>query len=160
MKRPHLTFRDPDGNIVLEGSDVENSYAQVSESDFQPVVILNLTSEGISKFSEATGRLVGEQISIYMDDTLISAPYVRSQITSDTAEINNISSTEEAITLAEKINSGSLPFSMVAKTCNIISPHTGPKRAFHHGTGRQNRLLRWSACSCLSITGCPDLWPA
>ena len=120
-----LTFQDPDGNVVLEGSDVESSYAYVYTDKNEPVVILNLKPEGVTKFSKATGELIGQTISIYMDDTLISAPRVQSQITTDTAEINNIGSIEVAKALAEKINSGSLPFSMVAKNTNIISPRLG-----------------------------------
>jgi preprotein translocase subunit SecD len=50
---------------------------------------------------------------------------VQSQITTDTAEINHIGSIEEAKSLSDKINSGSLPFSLVVKNCNIISPTLG-----------------------------------
>ena len=124
-----LTFRDPDGNIVLEGSDVTKSYAQFDTSksplDNKPVVVLDLSSEGTKKFSEATGRLVNQKISIYMDETLISAPRVNSQITSDSAEITGISSIDEAKDIADKINSGSLPFSLIAKNCLIITPTLG-----------------------------------
>lgn len=118
-----LTFRDPDGNIVLQGSDVTSSYAQVEDN--APVVVLELSAEGQTKFSEATGNLVGKNISIYMDETEISSPTVDEQITTETAIINNIGSLDEAKSLANKINSGALPFSLVAKNCNIISPTIG-----------------------------------
>lgn len=124
-----LTFRDPDGNVVLEGSDVTKSYAEfyMGKDDIEgkPIVILKLSSEGTKKFSEATGRLINQKISIYMDETLISAPVVNSQITTDTAQIEGISSMEEASDLAEKINAGSLPFSLVVKNCQIITPTLG-----------------------------------
>ncbi len=120
-----LTFRDPDGNVVLEGSDVTQSYATLSQQDGSPIVILKLSEEGRTKFSEATGRLKGKKISIYMDENEISAPTVNEQITTDTAEINHIGSLDEAKALSDKINSGSLPFSLVVKNCNIISPTLG-----------------------------------
>ncbi len=120
-----LTFRDPDGNVVLEGTDVTESYATLSRQDSSPIVILRLSPEGTKKFSEATGRLVGKEISIYMDENMISSPKVESQITTETAEINHIGSLEEAKELSDKINSGSLPFSLVVKNCNIISPTLG-----------------------------------
>ena len=124
-----LTFRDPDGNIVLEGTDISKSYALLAkvkdEIDQKPIVVLELSSNGTKKFSEATGRLVNQKISIYMDETLISAPIVNQQITSDTAEITNIASMAEATALAEKINSGSLPFSLIVNNCLIITPTLG-----------------------------------
>ena len=120
-----LTFRDPDGNIILEGTDVTKSKAQLSPQDGTPVVTLELSKEGGEKFAEATGRLIGQEISLYMDETLIRSPIVGSRITGGKAEITNLSSTEDAAALASKINSGSLPFSLVVKNCNIISPTLG-----------------------------------
>lgn len=119
-----LTFKDPDGNVVLEGSDVKKSYAS-TQQDGSYVVNLELTSAGATKFSEATGRLVGKAISIYMDDTEISSPKVQTQITDGNAIITGQKSMEEAKTLANKINAGSLPFSMEAKDAQIISPTLG-----------------------------------
>ena len=104
-----LTFRDPDGNVVLEGTEVVESYATLSPQDSSPIVVLKLSENGRVKFSEATGRLVGKEISIYMDETLISSPQVQSQIDSDTAEINRIADLETAKSLANKINYDSLP---------------------------------------------------
>lgn len=119
-----LTFRAPDGAVVLEGSDVIKSYAKLNSSR-QPEVVLELSAEGTTKFSQATGRLKGKVISIYMDETLISAPTVNSQITSDTAVIEHIKTLEEATDLASKINSGALPFSLTTKNCQIITPTLG-----------------------------------
>jgi len=120
-----LTFRDPDGNIILEGTDVKDSSAQISREDGTPVVVLNLSREGSVKFSEATKRLIGKEISIFMDETMISSPTVENQITGDTAVITRIKSLSEAKSLSDKINSGSLPFSLIAKNSNIISPTLG-----------------------------------
>ncbi len=121
----HLTFRDPDGRVILEGNDVKKSYALISQADQKPVVILELSPDGAKKFADATGRLIGQTIYIYMDDTMISWPIVESQIIGGEASITKISSMEAASLLANRINSGSLPFSLVAKNCNIISPTLG-----------------------------------
>lgn len=120
-----LTFRDPSGNTVLEGTDVTKSSAQLSQVNNKAVVLLELSSTGAAKFSEATGRLVGQEISIYMDETPISSAIVQTQITGGNAVIENMVSLESASALSNKINSGSLPFSLVAKNCNIISPTLG-----------------------------------
>ena len=122
-----LTFRDPDGNIVLTGKDdIAKSYASASaDSDGPYVVILELTSTGSDKFAEATANLIGKPISIYMDDNLITSPTVQSQITGGVARITKQASLEEASSLSNKINSGSLPFSLEAHDANIISATLG-----------------------------------
>ncbi|HWQ70688.1 MAG TPA: protein translocase subunit SecD [Desulfitobacteriaceae bacterium] len=120
-----LTFRDPEGKIVLEGTDIKKSSAQIDPSTAQPVVALELSNEGAKKFSAATARLIGQIISIYMDETQISWPIVEHQITGSAAQITNMQSLEEAKALSDKINSGALPFSLVVKNCNIISPTLG-----------------------------------
>ena len=120
-----LTFKDPDGNVVLEGADVKKSYASTSQSDGSFVVNLELTADGATKFAEATGRLLGKPISIYMDNTEISSPTVDTQITDGNAIITGQKSLKEAKTLAEKINAGSLPFAMEANDAQIISPTLG-----------------------------------
>ncbi|MEA4895955.1 MAG: SecD/SecF family protein translocase subunit, partial [Oscillospiraceae bacterium] len=62
---------------------------------------------------------------IYMDDNLISDPTVNDQINDGSAIITNQKDLETAKDLAAKINSGSLPFSMIANDANIISPTLG-----------------------------------
>lgn len=120
-----LTFRDPDGAIVLEGDDVAKSYAAVNEQTSEPIVELELSPEGAEKFTEATGRLVGEIISIYMDDTIISEPRVRTQITGNRAYIDGMADIQEAVALAEKINAGALPFALESISSSSISPTMG-----------------------------------
>ena len=121
-----LTFKDPDGNVVMDGSDV--SKAAPASDPNKPggyLVQLTLKSSGVTKFSDATGRLVGQKISIYLDTTLISNPTVQSHITTDTCTIDGMASMADATTLANQINSGALPFALETKTYNIISPELG-----------------------------------
>ncbi|HWP98763.1 MAG TPA: protein translocase subunit SecD [Syntrophomonadaceae bacterium] len=120
-----LTFRDPDGNVALEGTDVTKCSAQLSPTDATPVVELNLSANGADKFAQATGRLIGQNIDIYMDETLVSTAIVGTQITGGNAEITHLESLQAASLLANRINSGSLPYSLVVKNCNIISPTLG-----------------------------------
>ena len=120
-----LTFRDPKGQVVLEGRDVKKSYAALDEYNGGYVVILELNSEGSTKFAEATGKLIDQPIAIYMDENEISAPVVDGKITGGQARITGQRSLDEANDLASKINSGSLPFSMIAHDTNIISPTLG-----------------------------------
>ena len=123
----HLTFVDPDGNVVLEGKHVETSSwgRDTTKAQSQFVVMLKLKPEGRALFAEATARLVGQNIAIYMDDTLISNPNVTQAIDSEECEITNITSAAEAERLSEQINAGALPFALITQNYSAISPLLG-----------------------------------
>lgn len=119
-------------NIILQGQDVKKAEVKISsggtgstQAAGEPVVSLELSPDGAKKFSEATGRLVGSPISIWMDDTLISAPTVNQQITDGKAMITGSFTTEEATDMANKINAGALPFKLQTENYNTISPSLG-----------------------------------
>ncbi len=120
-----LTFRDAEGTVLLEGRHVANSSVQTDSTTGDVMVGLEFDSEGARLFSDATQRLVGQVINIYMDDVLIQSATVQEHIAGGKAVINNISSIEEAKELSDKINSGALPFSMHTKNHSIISPTLG-----------------------------------
>ena len=113
----NLTFEDPDGKIVLTGKHFVSAKAVSDQSNpGQYAVELKFNSEGQLLFSEATGRLVGKTISIYMDDIMVSNPRVESKIDSETCIINKIATHAEAYALANQISCGSLPFAMTAES--------------------------------------------
>lgn len=120
-----LTFRDPQGNILVEGKEVKDSQVQLDPKNNQPVVTLEFNDTGAKLFADATERLVGQRISIYMDETLISDPIVTEKITFGSSVISNIGSVEEAKALSDKINSGALPFSLISKNHSTITPTMG-----------------------------------
>ena len=120
-----LTFRDPDGNVIMDGTEVSKSVAAFDPNTSDPIVSLEMTSSGAEKFGEATARLIGQPIYIYMDEVQISAPIVNSAIYTGRAVIERIGSSEEAISLAEKINAGALPFALEAISSSTISPTMG-----------------------------------
>ena len=120
-----LTFRDTTGNILLEGTDVANAEGQFNQSTGQYVVALTLSEQGAVKFETATGNLVGQQMPIYMDENIISAPMVNEKIGGGQAIITGMENAQEAKELADKINSGALPFSLESRNYSTISPTMG-----------------------------------
>lgn len=120
-----LTFRDPQGNVLLEGKNVKSASPQLDPNTNKSVVALEFDSEGAQLFADATGRLVGSNMAIYMDDMMISNPTVQERIGGGTAQITGMESVEQAADLASKINSGALPFSLESKNYNAISPSMG-----------------------------------
>jgi len=122
-----LTFRKPDGTVVLDGTQIASATAAFDPNTSDPIVLLEMDATGAQAFADATGELAATQgeISIYMDETLISSPRVLSKITDGSAMITNIGSSEAAIELAQKINAGALPFALEAISSSSISPSLG-----------------------------------
>ena len=125
-KTPKGTTAD---TIILEGADVVTAQPGVQQDQetgaTQYVVQLELSEEGKEKFSEATGRLIGSVISIWMDDVMISYPNVKSQLTDGNAVISGTFTSEEATTLAAQIQAGALPFALETSNFNSLAPTLG-----------------------------------
>lgn len=132
-----LTFRegneqDIDGapmgvtkdTIILEGKDVEKAFPSMNENN-EYVVSLELTADGTKKFADATTRLVGGTISIWMDNVCISYPNVNEAIMNGKAQISGSFDAVSSKALADKINSGALPFKLVTSSFSTISPTLG-----------------------------------
>lgn len=120
-----LTFRDSEGNVLVEGSHVLKSSPEKDPSTNRYVVSLTFDEEGTTLFGDATKKNIGKVIDIFMDDTLIQSATVQSHITGGKAQITNMKSFDEASELSDKINSGALPFSMTTKNHSTISPTLG-----------------------------------
>ncbi len=125
-----LTFREGDsatGTVILEGKHVEKAYADINPENGKNIVSLKFDAVGKSKFADATARLKRQTISIWMDDTLLSAPTVQAVITEGSCYIEGNNSAEEAKALADKINAGSLPFALTTadEKTQIVSPSLG-----------------------------------
>ena len=84
-----LTFRGEDNTVYVKGSDVSKSQVAVDQQN-RYVVELEFTSKGAKKFADATEKLVGQTMGIYMDEELISNPTVNAKITGGKAEITGM----------------------------------------------------------------------
>lgn len=122
-----LTFQDENGTVMLKGKHIKTAkpVKNTQPGSLGYEVSLTFDSEGASLFQEATKKLLGKKMPIYMDDQLISAPTVESEISGGQAVINNLQSFDEAKNLADKINAGALPFSLATTNFSTISPSLG-----------------------------------
>ena len=127
-----LTFykgSDNTGEVVLQGAaDIKGaSYGGYDTENQSYVVSLELTNQGATKFAAATKAQIGKSIAIYMDDTLLSAPTVNTEISNGKAIITGMATAEEASELAQKINAGALPFALSVddSKLQVISPILG-----------------------------------
>lgn len=125
-----LEFIDPEGNVVMSGSEVKSASAEYGQTEQGMAknsyyIALELTDEGRDKFADATGRLVGQQIGITMDGQLLSAPRVNERIDSNSCVITGEFTAEEARSLAANIKSGQLPFSLEQVEVRTVSATLG-----------------------------------
>lgn len=126
-------YKTPTGtteeNVILEGADVAKATAgfqqDTATGEAKAVVQLEFSEEGKEKFAEATEKLVGGTISIWMDDVMISAPTVEEAITDGKCVISGDFTTEEATALANKIQAGALPFALETSNFNSLAPTLG-----------------------------------
>lgn len=133
-KTAQLQFIDPEGKVVVTGKHVVGSEVQYNENELGQqniVVSLEFNKEGASSFAEATGRLAKETawedkiISIVLDDQIISAPAVNSEITDGKAVIEGGFDLESADNLATLIRAGALPVEMEELQTSVIGPTLG-----------------------------------
>jgi preprotein translocase subunit SecD len=121
----NLVFKGPDGTEVLTGKDIKKATAQMDQQGGGYEVGLQLNDEGTQKFADATGKYVGQKISIYLDDEQISDPVVNTQITGGVASIQTHGTLEENKKLAGMINSGALPLPVKAVTVSNVGAELG-----------------------------------
>ena len=116
------------GEEILSGDDVASASAAYNETEGW-VVQLKSNSAGASAFATATTELAANNgtISIWLDDNNISTATVNEAITGGEAIIKGNFDQDSASTLANQINSGSLPFALSAESYSTISPSLGAK---------------------------------
>ena len=128
-----LVYKTPTGttaeNIILEGSDVVSAEPAMTQNqetgEYQYIVSLKLSDEGKEKFAQATTELVGQTISIWMDDVMISYPTVNEAITNGECSITGDFTSEEATQLANQIQAGALPFALQVSSFSSMPPTLG-----------------------------------
>ena len=98
-----------------------------ADGTYSYVVSLELTDTAAETFSAVTSTMAGtgESISIWMDNNMISAPTVNEAITDGKAVISGSFTADSAKSLADKINSGALPFKLETSSFKTISPTLG-----------------------------------
>lgn len=135
-KTAKIEFRDSEGNVLLAGDDIESAkYSEDPTSNTglpDPHVVLNFSEEGTKKFADATEKLIGKTMSIYLDDEEITAPIVNQKIDSNTAIITMGSQSyaekkAEAEQYAMLIDSGTLPFNLKVVSKEFVGPYIGQK---------------------------------
>ena len=94
----------------LTGKNLKSASVVFHDSGLsEPQVSLQFDSEGAKLFAEITKRNLNKKVAIYLDNEIISAPVVQSEIDNGEAVITGNFTTDEANKLAKRLNEGALP---------------------------------------------------
>ena len=107
--------------VLMDGSNIASAEPLTDGTQF--VVGLNLKDAKV--FEQITTEYMGQTVSIWLDDELISAPTVEATISNGEASITGLSTAEEAQDLATKINAGALPFKLETTSFGSVDPTLG-----------------------------------
>lgn len=102
----------PSASLVatnLTGADLQSASVVFDNQTGKPAISLQFTDEGGKKFADITGRNIGKQLPIVLDNVVVSAPTVQGQITGGNAQITGSFTVDQAKQLAVQLNAGALP---------------------------------------------------
>ena len=93
----------------LKGADITFSGGDQGVGQSEPVVSIKFDNAGSQKFASLTKNNLQKRIAIVLDNRIVSAPTVQSEITNGEAVITGSADIKEAQKLASRLNEGVLP---------------------------------------------------
>jgi preprotein translocase subunit SecD len=112
-----------DRRPLITGDMLEN--AQPTFQDEGPVISFRLDNVGARRFCEVTRENVGKPFAIVLDDLVISAPVIRSEICGGSGVISGGFSVKTANDLALLLRAGALPAPMKVVEERSVGPSLG-----------------------------------
>lgn len=109
---------------VLTGDKLMNANVAFDQYG-QPIVELQLDSEGAKIFDRVTFQNIGKRLAIVLDGKVHSAPVIRDRIPNGRAQISGSFSAEEASDLALVLRAGALPAPVVIEEERTVGPTLG-----------------------------------
>lgn len=109
----------------LTGQHLEESSVRFNQQTGRPEVGLKFDSEGKDLFKEITERNQGEEVAIFLDGEIISAPTVQAVIRNGEAVINGDFTLDEAKKLSQRLNAGALPVPIKLISQQSVGPTLG-----------------------------------
>ncbi|UNC92895.1 protein translocase subunit SecD [Candidatus Contubernalis alkaliaceticus] len=121
-----LTFEDPQENVVLTGANLKEATFTLDRFG-HPAVGLEFDGEGAAKFKEATRKLAGTGLPIYikLDGEVVSEPRVENVIDDGNAIITGRFSAQEVNDLVLILRSGALPVELVELETRTVGSTLG-----------------------------------
>jgi preprotein translocase subunit SecD len=109
--------------VPVTGTDLKNARVQKGQLG-QPNVGFSLTPDGARKFGDLTGQNIKRKLAIVLDNKVVSAPVINSQI-NESGVIEGTFTTQQAADLSLVLRSGSLPASLTTLEERTVGPSLG-----------------------------------
>lgn len=109
----------------LTGEAVSDARENFDPSSNQPVVYLQMNSEGTDRWAKVTRANVKNQIAIVMDGLIYSAPTVNEPITGGSSQITGMANIEEAKLLRIALKAGALKAPVRIIEERVVGPSLG-----------------------------------
>ncbi len=93
----------------LTGGVIVNAKAEIDPTYNQPIVTMEMNSEGSHDWARITGANINKRVAIVLDNVIFSAPVVQNKITGGHSQITGMDNLEEARLLEIVLKAGALP---------------------------------------------------
>lgn len=124
------SYVELDGSVVTEAKSLVNNQPRPGQGRF--MVSLKFNSEGAKTFREVTSVKstftdadMRKRLAIILDDRVIIAPLVQSQISDGNAVIEGLDTIDEAKEVSILVGSGNLPVELASFNKRVLSPTLG-----------------------------------
>lgn len=109
----------------LESAQLQFTSGNTGQLANEPIVAINFTPEGAELFAQITRDHTGEQLAIFLDGEVISAPNINEPIVGGSAIISGGFTATEARALAQNLNFGALPMPIELQSTQIVGATLG-----------------------------------
>ncbi|HEV7692295.1 MAG TPA: protein translocase subunit SecD [Hyphomonadaceae bacterium] len=113
-----------DTDAIITGADLAGASQSFDQSN-QPSITFQLHASGAQAFGKATAANVGRPFAIVLDDSVVSAPNIRSPITGGSGTIEGGFTVERAEDMAIVLRAGALPAKLKVASSNLIDASLG-----------------------------------
>lgn len=110
-------------DVPVSGRDLKNARVTKGQMN-EPVIGFTLTPDGTPKFRNLTGQNVNRRLAIVLDNRVVSAPNIESEINGE-GVIQGSFTQQAAADLALVLRSGSLPASLTTLEERTVGPSLG-----------------------------------
>ncbi len=134
--------------VIVSGDDLTNAYQGFDQRSGEPDVNFEFNSRGAAAFARVTRDNIGKPFAIILDNKVISAPVIRSEIPGGRGQITGNFNVNDANRLALLLRSGALPAKLSIIEERSVGPSLG---ADSIESGKIAATVGFTAVSALMI---------
>ena len=121
----HALKASRERGAALSGRFVTDARQSFGQFGGEAEVYMTMNTEGAKRWANLTRENIGKCVAILLDDYVVSAPVVRSEIKGGGSTISGNFTQQEAIDLANTLKSGKMPARARIESSEVIGPSLG-----------------------------------